>query len=223
MFCWMEHDLFGGISRHPGLEEMEGSPMSVQQAFTEMIGKEDLTLEKYQVCIEFLIPRGTSYEINLSGLLLFKTTWLCCYEDKTANGRVSHATSISPFLYNRSEQRFGIRTDTIHAQELFLARSAVICTQVRLVETPSNKPMVRYQHGLSYVHFQRCFNPHALILDIGSIFRSMRFIRNGHDVPLKVRRKPSSPYDFFFNLYKPSTPYKKTSPPIPDFTVTVVK
>lgn len=46
MFCWKEHDLF---SATPALEEMEGSPMSVQQAFAEMIGKEDLTLEKYQV------------------------------------------------------------------------------------------------------------------------------------------------------------------------------
>jgi len=31
------------------LDDVEGAPMTVQQAFAEMIGKEDLTLEKYQV------------------------------------------------------------------------------------------------------------------------------------------------------------------------------
>ena len=42
MFCWRESEGLLG-------EDMEGEPMTVQQAFAEMIGKEDLTLEKYQV------------------------------------------------------------------------------------------------------------------------------------------------------------------------------
>ncbi|THH30528.1 hypothetical protein EUX98_g3655 [Antrodiella citrinella] len=47
MFCWKALE---DISpRMNGLEEMEGAPMSVQQVFAEMIGTEDLTLEKYQV------------------------------------------------------------------------------------------------------------------------------------------------------------------------------
>jgi len=50
MFCWKKHDLFAeNTQRVPSLEDMEGSPMSVQQAYAEMIGKEDLTLERYQV------------------------------------------------------------------------------------------------------------------------------------------------------------------------------
>jgi tRNA-splicing endonuclease subunit Sen54 len=36
-------------SNIPGMEDIEGAPMSVQQAFAEMIGTEDLSLEKYQV------------------------------------------------------------------------------------------------------------------------------------------------------------------------------
>ena len=39
----------------PGLEEMMGEPMTVQQAFSEMIGMENLTLEKYQVCPYFSV------------------------------------------------------------------------------------------------------------------------------------------------------------------------
>ena len=46
LFCWKYMDL--KLGQVPGLSEVEGSPMSVQQAFSEMIGKEDLTLEKFQ-------------------------------------------------------------------------------------------------------------------------------------------------------------------------------
>lgn len=44
LFCWK--DIQAGLS---DLGDVEGAPMTVQQAFSEMIGKEDLTLEKYQV------------------------------------------------------------------------------------------------------------------------------------------------------------------------------
>ncbi len=50
MYCWKTTDL--PLHKTPLLEDMEGIPMSVQQAFAEMIGAEELTLEKYQVrCI----------------------------------------------------------------------------------------------------------------------------------------------------------------------------
>lgn len=42
LFCWKESDM--------QLEGIGGEPMTVQQAYTEMTGKEDLTLEKFQVC-----------------------------------------------------------------------------------------------------------------------------------------------------------------------------
>lgn len=44
LFCWK--DIQADLT---GLDDVEGAPMSVQQAFAEIIGKEDLTLEKYQV------------------------------------------------------------------------------------------------------------------------------------------------------------------------------
>jgi len=47
MLCWKACDL--PVPHSSGLEDVEGVPMTVQQAFAEMIGKEDLTLEKYQV------------------------------------------------------------------------------------------------------------------------------------------------------------------------------
>jgi tRNA-splicing endonuclease subunit Sen54 len=50
MQCWKENNLFTQNPQPgPSLEGMEGTPMSVQQAYAEMLGKEDLTLERYQV------------------------------------------------------------------------------------------------------------------------------------------------------------------------------
>ena len=50
LFCWKEHNLIAkNTPQGSSLEDVEGSPMSVQQAYTEMVGREDLTLERYQV------------------------------------------------------------------------------------------------------------------------------------------------------------------------------
>ena len=47
MYCWKPTDL--PLAKASLLDDMEGVPMSVQQAYAEMIGTEGLTLEKYQV------------------------------------------------------------------------------------------------------------------------------------------------------------------------------
>ena len=61
MFCWKAvDDVQFGVDGEEGLEEMEGAPMSVQQVFTELIGREELTLEKYQVRCLSLFVRRTS-------------------------------------------------------------------------------------------------------------------------------------------------------------------
>ncbi|KAJ6500091.1 tRNA-splicing endonuclease subunit sen54 N-term-domain-containing protein [Mycena vitilis] len=63
VFCWKETsmDLIGV----EGLEDVLGPPMSVQQAFSEMIGTEDLTLERYQVYaylkrLGYVVTRATA-------------------------------------------------------------------------------------------------------------------------------------------------------------------
>ena len=47
LFCWKQIDL--DVGQVPGLNDVNGFPMSVQQAYAEMIGREGLTLEKFQV------------------------------------------------------------------------------------------------------------------------------------------------------------------------------
>ncbi len=59
-----------------------------------------------------------------------------------------------------------------------------------------------------------------------SLFKSLRFLPSGHSAPLHIQHTPEtppSPYQVFYHLYKPSTPFKKTAPPPPDFSVVVVK
>lgn len=56
MFCWKAVvDENGSADTSEGLEDMEGAPMSVQQVFTEMIGQDGLSLEKYQVSISIAV------------------------------------------------------------------------------------------------------------------------------------------------------------------------
>jgi tRNA-splicing endonuclease subunit Sen54 len=47
LFCWKATNL--PLGQIPGLSDILGSPMSVQQAYSEMIGAEGITLEKLQV------------------------------------------------------------------------------------------------------------------------------------------------------------------------------
>ena len=73
LFCWKKIDL--DVGQVPGLNDVNGSPMSVQQAYTEMIGREGLTLEKFQVCNEIFSWYGIAKKCYV-GLCLPKTTWL---------------------------------------------------------------------------------------------------------------------------------------------------
>jgi len=47
LFCWKECNL--DLSHVSGVENIPGPPMSVQQVYSELIGVEDLTLERFQV------------------------------------------------------------------------------------------------------------------------------------------------------------------------------
>ncbi|KAF7361703.1 tRNA-int-end-N2 domain-containing protein [Mycena venus] len=63
VFCWKETTM--DLASVDGLEEVLGPPMSVQQAFSEMIGTEDLTLERYQVYaylkrLGYVVTRATA-------------------------------------------------------------------------------------------------------------------------------------------------------------------
>jgi len=53
LFCWKKMDLI--LGQVPGLNDVHGSPMSVQQAYSELMNTEGLTLEKFQVRLDIIV------------------------------------------------------------------------------------------------------------------------------------------------------------------------
>ncbi|OJA15830.1 hypothetical protein AZE42_04025 [Rhizopogon vesiculosus] len=182
LFCWkdIQADLVG-------LGDVEGAPMSVQQAFAEMVGKEDLTLEKYQVFaylrrLGYMVTRtdapSPSYPIPPRRLA----------NDGVPSSFFRRLTSLlSPF----ATKLFG-----------FLRGTSNWWRPLRISR---------------WVHHDKSY---------GTIFKSLRLMPSGHSVAPKssctMPVVPSSPYKIFYNLYKPSTNFRKTSPPQPDFQIVVV-
>jgi len=67
LFCWNKSDVH--TAHLQGFEGIAGIPMSVQQAYAEMIGKENLTLEKFQV--GFLTSETISSHYFPRSMLIF--------------------------------------------------------------------------------------------------------------------------------------------------------
>ncbi|EGO19318.1 hypothetical protein SERLADRAFT_479745 [Serpula lacrymans var. lacrymans S7.9] len=170
-----------------GMDDIEGAPMSVQQAFAEMIGQEDLSLEKYQVFAYF---RRLGYVVTRS-------------EPPTsaypAPPPLQVQKAVSPSVFQRLYSLF----------PLFISRFSRIWRR----SFDWWRPL-----GLGrWIYYD---------MKYATIFRSLRFIPSGHSVPPKsTEPRPvtkSSPYKIFYNIYKPSTSFRKTAPPPPDFFVVVV-
>ncbi|KDQ50520.1 hypothetical protein JAAARDRAFT_63133 [Jaapia argillacea MUCL 33604] len=191
MMCWKEQeadteDFLGGESL-VGEEVVEGTPMSVQQAFAEMIGREELTLEKYQV---YAYLKRLGYVVT--------------------RAKPPSAAYPIPAPYP---------THVVTAKSSILQRISTIFSNLfgrvfRFISGPVNwwRP----------IHIRRWLHHN---MDYPSLFKSLRIIPAGHSTPLHDHPShinPQSPYQIFYHLYKPSTQFKKTSPPPPDFSVVVV-
>ncbi|KAI0786203.1 tRNA-splicing endonuclease subunit sen54 N-term-domain-containing protein [Abortiporus biennis] len=181
MFCWKESE------GHLGLPGMEGEPMSVQQTFAEMIGTEDLTLEKYQVY---------AYLKRLGYVVMRTKPPTSAYPAAAPfDKKVPPKQSILAKLFSR-----------IHSVLLGLGRM-IFHSKFDWWRPLKHSPLFRFNMNYS------------------SVFRSLRFLPGGHGAPLHVKPiqdSSSSPYEIFYNIYKPSTNLKKSSPPAPDFSVVVV-
>ncbi|KAJ7747354.1 tRNA-splicing endonuclease subunit sen54 N-term-domain-containing protein [Mycena metata] len=187
VFCWKESTLkLDGVD---GLEEVLGPPISVQQAFSEMIGTEDLTLERYQVYaylkrLGYVVTRATAPNSLYPMPPPFDLSPL-------------HKKTVS--ILNRICSIFPSWTSRIS----------------RLLTGGFNwwKPFQMSRWFLRDKNY-------------GAIFRGLRFIPAGHNVPLLPTKveppaKPS-PYHIFFNVHKPGTAYRKSAPALPDYQIVVV-
>ncbi|KIK92428.1 hypothetical protein PAXRUDRAFT_829972 [Paxillus rubicundulus Ve08.2h10] len=178
-----------------------GAPMSVQQAFAEMTGRDGMTLERYQVY---------AYLKRL-GFILMRA------EPPTAEYPVA---ALTPLLSNRpltQPQTFRGKLTTLFSR--FASNVLSVFRLSRRSDWWKHLQLSRYRTS-------------------ADIFQSLRFIPCTYSVPLPLpsvsegkqasssKALPfalsASPYKVFFHVYKPSTPFRKTAPPAPDFYVVVV-
>jgi tRNA-splicing endonuclease subunit Sen54 len=217
LFCWKKTPVLDGNS--PNMEDMQGAPMSVHQAYSEMIGVEDLTLEKYQA-------RSTAL-LHFAFSSLMSSTQVFAYL-KRLGYAVTRTDPPSP-SYPRSAPFPKPKQERTMLQWL---RSALRSWWLRVF-----RPLMPGFNWWRPFQFSSCLNHdknygekiqitpilYLISAPAASVFKSLRFIPSGHDLPLYQSPSPSSPYRIFFNLYKPSTPFRKTAPPPPDFSVVVVE
>jgi hypothetical protein len=117
LFCWKasrdDNDAPGGDENEEKDVEWDsssqGAPMSVQQAYAEMIGREDLTLDRYQVCEQSYLILISSYTFlkskkkptrhfrtsreneTIKGFCLPSPTRLHCDSSEASMPRLSHS------------------------------------------------------------------------------------------------------------------------------------
>ncbi|KAH7915474.1 tRNA-splicing endonuclease subunit sen54 N-term-domain-containing protein [Hygrophoropsis aurantiaca] len=183
MLCWKQTQTDVSF-----IEDVQGAPMTVQQAFSEMIGKENLTLEKYQV---FAYLRRLGYVVT----------------------RAEPPTPSYPIPAPRITKHI--------KRSIFQQISCLLwCTVSRV--SRSWGAAFDWWHPIQLGGWS-CHNiTHA------AVFKLLRFIPSGHSVILRPppftsdSATPVSPYKIFYNLYKPSTPFKKSAPPSPDFSIVVI-
>ena len=152
MFCWKENDILAENAQQvTSLEDVEGSPMSVQQAYTEMIGREDLTLERYQVrfFLEDAIQHGR-LNCEWIGICIPETPGLRRYESQTTDPIIPDASAV-PFASRRCSTKILDTSGTSSIQiHTFLYRHP-LDSFLRLVETDQNQSPVGDKHELPFV------------------------------------------------------------------------
>ena len=210
------------VDHQQGLEDMEGVPMTVQQAFTEMIGTEDLTLEKYQVCILFQSQDSWTYPANQVYAYLKRLGYVVT---RTKPPSASYPCA-APFEIPLNSSP-SIWRRVLNLASTFLSAFLNIFNRRFDWWKPIQRRNWLY-HDLNYSEIIQSHSvpAHSELISTASVFKSLRFIPSGHSTPPRIQLPTSpspSPYAIFYNLYKPATPFKKTSPPSPDFSVVVVK
>lgn len=223
MFCWKQDD--PAVPIEPGCEEQLGSPMTVQQAYAEMIGKEEITLEKYQVSTEMCVSwkSGNSDVIQVFAYL------------KRLGYVVTRARAPNKFYpvpppYKASVKSGQQRNILSRICESFLWPFRALFSK-NIDWWKPLRPGTFIHRTLGYCTLSFfSLQSFPYLTSTASIFTSLRLLPVGHSLPLFNSRKdaltgPSteSPYTIFYNLYKPATPYRKTYPPPPDFQIVVIK
>ncbi|KAG6879458.1 hypothetical protein C0992_002461 [Termitomyces sp. T32_za158] len=145
LFCWKD----SGMDLTKAQIKISGAPMTVQQVYAEMLGVEDLTLERLQV---YTYLKRLGYSVM-----------------RTNPPTPYHPT---PPPWPSQNLQVGTEVGTGNLSHSFLRR-----------------------HKVALYH---------------------------PDTTKRLQMKNNSPYQIFYNLYKPSTSFKRSAPPVPDFQIVVI-
>ena len=193
----------GSVGQHDQVEEENGDqepqsqkfrslPMSLQGAYADLMGKSGLTLMRYVV---FAGLRRSGYVVTRA------STW--DDEDGVSNGQLS-APSPPPVIRLPEKRPESVASATVG---LFARLVSWLLTPRRQSSCPAFGPLVAP----------------GLYRNYNDIFRALSLIPH-HDASTAPSQEQNTkaPFRIVFNVWKPNTPYKKSSPPPPDFCVAVV-
>ncbi|KAL0571901.1 tRNA-splicing endonuclease subunit sen54 [Marasmius crinis-equi] len=196
MFCWKESDIpYGkldfGAKENP-FDIIEGAPMTVQQAFTELIGKEGLTLEKYQA--RYSVTRTEPPNEHYPTAEPFPSLKLPVPPPppRTIMQRIRETFSVIPNFFASIINR-------ILGQKSFswwgpLRFGRWICGYPRYGDLFKSLRFIPAGHSVPLYTPPKPSN----------------------------HPTTDSPYKFFYNVYKPPTAFKKSAPGPPDYQIAVV-
>ncbi|EUC54156.1 tRNA-splicing endonuclease subunit sen54 [Rhizoctonia solani AG-3 Rhs1AP] len=203
LFCWKENTTSAAMGDEPVPDFDDcnvsiGAPMSVQQAFTEMIGVDGLEIQHYLV---YAYLKRLGYTVN------------------RASAPAKTPLYPLPPLNNANAGTF-----------LHKLRSSIgsilrhLAWPIRRIQLTLGSFLFTY-HGTS-IGGMLGLMPRSFTNT--SVFKSLRTMASGHDIPLRQYRPDSStsngdtPFKVFWNVWKPSTPWRKLDVPKPDFEIAVV-
>ncbi|KAH9814240.1 hypothetical protein DFH28DRAFT_895417 [Melampsora americana] len=193
--CWTEDTEETG---HGGL------PMSVQWAWTEIIGTGGLTLKRYQVY---------GYLKRLGYIVLRKehVDSLWSLQPNQSQTTLSVSCCMRPWMI-LSTARDYILTFLFQLRQSICFWSPYKTSNKVLTEAGASCSLIRPGVWRSY----------------DSIFRALRIFPSGPKVPNppilrpKMSSREREEYEVFYYVYKPNNRFPKTAPPKPDFEVCVV-
>ncbi|CAE6456176.1 unnamed protein product [Rhizoctonia solani] len=204
LFCWKENAVSASMRDEldSDLDDCNvsiGAPMSVQQAFTEMIGVDGLEIQHYLV---YAYLKRLGYTVNRASAPANTPLYPLPPPNNAKSGALLHklCSLLAPILRH-------------------------LASPIRMIQSILGPFLFTY-HGASIGGMlglmSRSFTN-------TSIFESLRTMASGHDIPLRQYRPEQSAsnrnttFKVFWNIWKPSTPWRKLDVPKPDFEIAVVE
>ncbi|GAB1522799.1 tRNA-splicing endonuclease subunit sen54 [Rhizoctonia solani] len=202
LFCWKESEISPSMQDEPSLEFDDcdlsiGAPMSVQQGFTEMIGVDGLEVQHYLV---YAYLKRLGYTVSRSSAPINTPLYPLAPPNNTDTIKLSHK----------------LRAYIISMFQGLLSPLARIRSKLGSIFFNYHGASIGGMIGLMPYSYAS-----------GSIFQSLRTMVSGHGIPLPRKKhrafsENDTAFKVFWNVWKPSTSWRKLDVPKPDFEIAVV-